>query len=190
MTMPRFLTVLALIAAFCACGTAGASSIFMTPAFSTAAPSESVVFEVWMDFEQVTIGGGFDIEFDPEVLSFESWTGADLGDPDFQRDPDVFDGLLGGIAFGDFGGITGLNLIGTLKFSVLPDVPAGVTTAIELSQRFCFQCEFVDLNTFQIIDVDFIGAELKIVPLPAGVVLFAGALAALGAAGQRRRPPL
>ena len=174
-------TLACLLAIPCFFSTANASSMLLTPAYTSASPSEAVAFEVWMDFEETTIGGNFSIWFDPAVLAFESWLFADIGEPAFQGEPAVFTDRLYAIGFGDFtSGITGPNLVGTVEFNILPNAPLG-TSSLDLNQVDCFQCEFVNMDTFQAILPEFTGADIQVVPLPATAWLLAAALAALAA---------
>ena len=105
---------------FVAFGTANAASISLSPAYVDGSPGDTFSLDVIMDFSDVTaIGGGFDVLFDSSGVTFVSWAAAGVGDPALAREPDVFDGLLSGIAVGDFvSGITGVQNLGTLTFQL------------------------------------------------------------------------
>ena len=79
-----------------------------------------VTFNVFIDFESAggTLGGGFDVVYDPTVLNYLGSTSTGLGDPAFGRDPDDYAERLLSWAVGDFDGILS-GLVGSIKFEVL-----------------------------------------------------------------------
>ncbi len=172
-----------------ALGTANAASISLTPSSVDAAAGDIISMDVIMDFSDVvTIGGGFDISFDTSVLSFVSWDANPVGDPGFARLPDVLDGLLSGIAVGDFNaGITGIQNLGTVTFEVVAGATRGINTVMP-GDTSSVAGPFVDFNTFQVVPVTYNGAQVNVgaVPVPAAVWLMFGGLGALFGFGRKR----
>lgn len=90
-----------------------------------------VTFDVIIDFEGVggTLGGGFDVVYDPNVLFYVGSTSAGLGDPAFGRDPDADYGQLLSWAVGDFDGILS-GLVGSMQFAVITTENANTTVEV------------------------------------------------------------
>lgn len=139
-----------------------------------AGPNELLTFDVVMDFSDApTLGGGFDIVFDPSSLEFESFTNNEIGEDGFGRDPDEFDGLLESWAFGAFGGMTGPDIVGTVSFTYL-----GGLTEISLTATSGIGGPFVSFdNPGSMLDVDF--GSVQVVPVPAAVWFLLSGLGAL-----------
>lgn len=185
MNSRRHARLTALIVLACVANMASAASVFITPATSTAVPGQSRSLEVWMDFDEIILGGALDVVFDPEVLTFESWTAEALGNPDFLTEPHTLDGRINGIAFGDFQtGITGQMLIGTIAFAVSQNAGIGLTSVIP-GPVFGCACgpDFVEFGTFFALSPDYAGADVSTVvsnvPAPAALWLLSGGLVAL-----------
>ena len=165
---------------------ANAASISLSPASVDAMVGDIVALDVIMDFSDViTIGGGFDITSSSD-LTFVSWAANPVGDPGFSREPDILDGLLSGIAVGDFSvGITGVQNLGTVSFEVI-----GGSSVVMGADTGSAAGPFVDFNTFQVIPVDYSGAAqinvLPPVPLPAAAWLFGSALFGLVAVKRKK----
>ena len=78
---------------------------------------EAKGFDVFFDFAQTTLGGGFDVLFPGTAFSFKSFVfdAALGGDPAFALKPsDDQAAPLFSIAFGNFNGITGQKKVGVL----------------------------------------------------------------------------
>ena len=90
---------------------------------------QTVNFDVIFSFQADggTLGGGFDVVFDPTALEFVGLTSAGLGDPAFGRDPDILPGRLSSWAIGDFNGISS-GVVGSMQFKVL--ATHGATTVV------------------------------------------------------------
>ena len=157
---------------------ANAASISLSPANVDAVVGDIIELDVIMDFSDVTtIGGGYDIAFSSADLDFMSWAPNPVGDPGFSRLPDVLDGLLSGIALGDFNsGITGVHNLGTVSFEVI-----GGSSVVYVQDTASVAGPFVDFNTFQVIPVEYSSAAVNVssIPLPAAAWLFGSALAGL-----------
>ena len=187
MSKTLFASLILVLALAGSASTANASSFALTPSTQSAVAGDIFALEIWMDFTQTTIGGNFDISFDASVLDFVAWEFSGLGDPGFAREPDIGPGYLSGFAIGDFDvGITGINLVGTLRFAVDANATPDSTSLIFHEGRY----GFVDFSTFQTIPTDYYGAEINIAtaatPLPAAGWLFFGGLGLLFAATRRR----
>lgn len=164
---------------------AASVSLVPTSNVNNVLANDIVAFDIIMDFTDIpTLGGGFDVAFDSAFLQFESYTSAGLGDPDFGRDPDIMAGLLESAAFGDFNGLSGPALVGSVNFSVLPALGDGLTSIMTQATNgiggpFVSAIDFVS-----IIPVTYNRVDITGVPVPAALWLFGSAL--LGLAGLIR----
>lgn len=181
------------LTALCLAAPASAGSVGLSPSTASAAPGDTISFDIVANFDDdPTLGGGIDVFFDPTALAFSSYTFADIGDADFARPPDVFAGHLYGITFGEFDNCPGPNcatgggdfLVGTLSFDVLATAGIGVTSLM-LDASANPVGGFVSGVNFDAQTVAFGGADITVVPLPAPLLLLGSALAAL--TGLRRR---
>lgn len=162
-------------------------SISLSPIANTVDLPDQIVIDINMDFaSDPTLGGGFDVFFDPALVSFVSYVlDPTLGsDPDFSRDPDPLTGKLEGIAFGNFNGISGPSRVGTLTFDTIAAGTASFSAADTTDPLK--GGEFISEETFQAQVVDYVGADVTVVPLPAGIWLFGSGIIGLVAAARRR----
>ena len=172
---------------------------------ATSTPSvmvgDTIDLQILMDFsDDPTIGGGFDIIFDPSLVSYvlNSYiTDPSLGsDPDLTRDDnpavlnsalrvDIESDRLAGAAFGDFVGLTGPATVGSLSFIAdtvgvaVFNLGASTSSAVGGFFGTDFNEQFPDFGS---VTVDIGTPE---VPLPAAVWLFGSGL--LGLIGMARR---
>lgn len=169
------------------------SFVPVTPTQNLSA-GDSVSLQVWLDFSDVldengtpvgTIGGGFDINFDSEVLEYTGLDYIAIGDPNFGRPPDYYvfqPNQLQSWAMASFDGIIGPIMAGTVHFEVIADtafvtdLSFGYTNSIDGSP-------FISAVDFsRLLDTEYGTITLTGVPLPGGVLLLMSALAVL-------RPP-
>lgn len=172
-----------------------AASITLVPTTPTTglAPGDTVSFDIVMDFttddnglgSDITLGGGFDIVFDPTALQLQVFTNAMLGDPQFGRDPDILSGLLESWGFADFNGLTGPELVGTVSFTVSANAPA--MSSVSTSATSGIAGPFVSgVDFITILNVDF-NSVVLVVPEPRTMLGSMAVLGALAMFGRRRR---
>ncbi len=162
-----------------------------------ATTGDVLLFELRMDFSgtqivgsvprlETTIGGGYDIAFDEDGFSDVEFTSAELGVPNLYAVPELLPGLLEGGAFGDFNGLSGPATVGWISFTVIGSEGDFDITPLErptLDQGF-----FISAITFiDILDVDYNGVTVRVVPLPAAVWFMLSGLIALFWQGRRCR---
>lgn len=172
---------------------AASVSLLPTSAVGNLATGDLVSFDVFIDFSDVggTLGGGFDVRWDPAALGFVDLASAGLGDPGFGRDPDIFSGLLESWAVADFNGIVS-GLVGSLRFEVLAGM--GASTLLALGPTAGIGGPWVSNVDFMVLDPqpDFGAVELgrapAVIPLPPALWLFVSSLIAVGSFIRRRRP--
>ena len=166
---------------------AQSASVFVSPANSTVNLSDgTATLELFMDFTgSPTVGGGVDFTVSG-AGTLATFTPSDwfstVADPffsgfSFERPP--ADGDLE-VHFGSFFGLSGLNKVGDLTINVL-DL-GDISVAISINSFFG---DFFPTQGLEPLQVDLIGAELTVVPVPAAVWLFLSGLGVL--AGFRRR---
>lgn len=170
---------------------ASVSLVPLTP-FTNLANGDIVRFDVAIDFSGVgTLGGGFDIIWDPLALGFVGLVDNGLGDPAFRRDPDVFAGLLESWAVGDFDGLaaSGPEIVGSASFEVLPTM--GFNTFIQIAATSGVGGPWVSAEDNVTLlnpvhnSILLERADPAVIPLPAAAWLFGSAL--LGLVGWQRR---
>lgn len=193
-TTPRILAFGALL--LFASPSAHAASIFLVPTSPTTelAAGDIVDFDVVMDFStndnglgsDITLGGGFDVLWDPTALAFHDLTLSGINQNDFaEGDPDITPGLAFNWSFGSFNGLVGPDLVGTISFEVLAGAPASSMVSSRgtdgIGGPFVSAIDFVTL-----LDVDYNAVEITTIPVPAALWFMLGGLGAL--AGLRRAP--
>lgn len=177
-----------------------ASTLSIETSTSTVNLSDIITLQIMMDFtDDATLGGGFDILFDPNLVSYipKSYlTDPTLGsDPDFTRDDDPsvldasklvevqFDRLVGA-AFGSFSGLSGPSVVGSLSF--VADTAGTAMFSVSASTSSSVG-GFFSANTFDEQFPNFTGTAVTIsgIPIPATFWLFGSGL--LGLVGIARR---
>ncbi len=200
MSSRKFLPLIAALALSAIGPTAGANVISLSPLVHEVGVGQAVKFDINIDFVNTTVGGAFDLFYDPELLSFVSFEFdveflTTVADPDFAVMPDnclldgpaisgciVGDGELNGIGFGNFDGITGSHRIGSVIFQTL-DV--GVVALMMANNDSPWE-GFISAADASELFVLYAPAKVHIVPLPAGLWLLASALGLLAARSRRR----
>lgn len=184
-----------------------ANSITAVPASPSINVGSQVSVDLNMVFTDTTVGGAFDLFYDPAVLGLVSFTydptfTTTVSDPMFSPAPDdcftsggamggcmVGDGELNAIAMASFMGITGSHTIGTVVFEALS---AGAS-ALAMLDNDAGLGGFLDFSTFNPMNVAFVGDSITVMPqaqaqAPAAVPLPAsGWLMMLGLAGVMAR---
>lgn len=169
----------------CALAAQAAGTLVITPADTTVAPGNSFAVQVrGSGFTDNVVGGGFNLRFDPGVLSLLS-VSVDTVVWEFASSNGQIDntaGTLADVYFNSFRAQlpTGSFNVATLQFSAL----AAGSSAVQLSASPTFP--FAD-DLGAVIDVAFQGAGVTVsaVPEPASAALWA--LGLLGVAGLRQR---
>ncbi len=189
MTIRNILAVLGATFALALGTGAHAAIIDIKPATTTVGIGNQVTLTLVGDFiDEPTIGGGIDVFFDSAALSFVSFEFLDAAivgdDPDFRRAPDVLDGELNGIGFGNFDGMDGAGPIAVIVFEALATGLTIVDLGINEGGPPDNPGGFFNLDgASQVVGLD--GAKVTVVPIPAGFLLLGSALVAVG--GLRRR---
>jgi hypothetical protein len=186
MKMKKLLGVFFALTLFSVGTAAQANSIILAPSTVTTAPG-TVQVQLFMDFTESTLGGGIDVFYNSSILDFLSFTFDPamlaMSDPSFTRTGDDFVGEVNGIAFGNFAGIVGSHLIGTLNFSTIGIGSSLLTLAVNDSPAG----PFVSNVTFLPMEVDFTStAEVIVTPLPAAAWLMISGLGFLVGFGRRK----
>lgn len=158
--------------------------------------------DIYMDFtDDPTIGGGFDILYDPSRVSYVngSFLIAPTLDSDsaFTRDDDpaasalnqvevnAAEGKVIGAAFGDFIGLTGPSLVGSMTF--LAENVGLASFGLSATENLSIG-NFISTFTLEPQDVSFAGTSISIspIPVPAAVWLMLSGLAGLAAVMRRK----
>lgn len=170
---------LLLLTLFAVYGSASATNtFFFLPADSNSSPGQQIQLDLWMDFDSTTLGGPIDVRFDSGILQFVDWQAAPLGDPGFINTPYLYGDVLYHIAIGDFDtGLTGLNFVGSLWFVVAADALITATATVSAMDG---HGPFIDFTTLQIMQLEFVDAQVHIVqapvPVPGALWMLAAAL--------------
>ena len=168
--------------------TANAASIYITPSCQDAVGETSISLDLYMDFTGTpSLGGGVDILLSGPLalVDFTPSSYFDSLDPAFtgHGQETAGEGAATAIYFGSFGGISGLNLLGSLTLAV---TGAGIGQVDIIASVF-WGGGFFDLSgSLEPMQVDFLGAEVNAVPLPATAWLMLTGVGALLARRWRR----
>ena len=133
-----------------------------------------VSFEIVMDFRfNPTLGGGFDIVFDPTAIAFVSfYRDPSIGVPEFSSDPDIQVGLLENWFVFDFAGLPTTATLGSVVFEILPGM--GESTFVS-TQRTSVNggnwASGINLGD-PIPNIQYGGISLTRIPVPPAIWLF------------------
>ena len=202
MKLNKLTTTAAAAVFMSAVSSANASSLWLETTTPAVSVGDTIEVSVHMDFsDDPTLGGGFDIIFDPSLVSYNAntyITDPALGsDPFFTRDDnpaaaaanrvEVEADRLAGAAFGDFAGLSGPALVGPLTFIAIAAGDAvfdlGPSSSSSVGGFFSAGGEPQD-PSFSGVDVSIDGG-VGVVPVPAAAWLFGSGL--LGLIGMARR---
>lgn len=166
-----------------------AASVSLNPDALVQNPGDVFTLDLMMDFSgDATLGGGIDIFYDADAISFLSFdfsTSTLNLDPAFSRLPDEQPGVLSGLAFGHFDGVSGPGVVGTLSFEAMN---FGEVDMIVSNTDDNFVGSFVSAIDYEDMTsrIVFTGTHVTIVPLPAAAWLFSGGLILLLVFNKRR----
>ena len=166
-----------------------AATISLLPESLSIQQGDDLVVDLWMDFlDEPTLGGGLDVNYNDTELDFISFIfdptfltltdsaftcpGAALCSPGIDQPNSVTN-----IAFGNFSGISGPSLVGTLTFNTLKEGDIALTTVSTVGSSG----PFVSAITFQEQVVNFTGTSVNVtaVPLPGALYLMLGGIGLL-----------
>ena len=160
-----------------------AATISLLPTTSTIAVGDVVRLDVVLDFgADRTLGGEIDFNWDPTVLRFHGFTfdtSTIMDDPFFRRDGYLQPGFLEAVGAGSFDGIDD-GVLGTISFEAigLGDTMVSMYDSGDPGPSWISSDDFVTALVPDFIDAN-ITVDNVVVPLPAGVWLFLGALGTL-----------
>jgi hypothetical protein len=177
---------------------AQANVISLDPIGQVVGMGQTFALTISAFFEEPTVGGSFDLFYDPTQLAFVSFEFDehflnDISDPAFAHVPDncftdgapfggcnVGDAELNAIGFGSFDGISGLNLVATVMFQAIGTGTSQLTMATNDAPFEGFYSAITGLP----MEVEYNVADVVVVPVPAALWLL---LSGLGLVGARRR---
>ena len=201
MKSKKFLPLIAALALTSVGSTAYANVISFVDPAQAATVGDVVTFDIEMDFIDSTVGGSFDIFYNAGLLSYISFefdaAFIDLIDPAFSVLPDncftdgaaiagcnVGDAELNGLSFGNFDGITGTQVIGSLSFVALDEGVAEITMGTNDAPYEGF---FSSVDASELIVLYGPGkAHITQIPVPAAVWLLMSGIGLLGGLSRRR----
>lgn len=179
----HFRTLLAALLLTAAGGTAQAASLALVPSATSVAPNGSFTVNLVLDATDAPgahpglYGGEIVVNFDRTLLTYDSFTLAS-GVSFFAPPVVATNGDTRTVSFG-FDNATGTGTVGTFSFTAI--APAGSLAALGLADVDDFSGSFASyVPTYQRFYPSFTGAQVSVVPLPAGVWLLGTAIGALG----------
>ena len=200
MILRKILPLVAALAMISIGSTTYANVISFDDPAQAALVGDVVTFDIEMDFINSTVGGSFDVFYDSSLLSFISFefdaAFTAIIDPAFSVLPDnclvdgaaisgcsVGDSELNGIAFGNFDGVTGTHIIGTLSFITLDSGVAEITMATNDGPYEGF---FSSVDASELVVLYGPGKiHITQVPVPAAVWLMLSGIGLLGGLSRR-----
>ncbi|MFK8014599.1 MAG: VPLPA-CTERM sorting domain-containing protein [Gammaproteobacteria bacterium] len=154
------------------------------------AANDVITFDLMMDFSgpgETTLGGGYDVIWDANLFGDVVWTSGELGEEDLRRDPDrVGDSLYNG-GFAAFNGLSGPDLVGSISFTVIGTVMPGKYNLSPSGTTGTAGPFVSEVDNVTILNPDFNGVVVRVVPVPAAVWFMLSGLGALIGFGRRSR---
>ena len=156
-------------------------SITFTAPSGDVAKDQVVSITVGFNFADLTVGGGFDLQFDPAVFAYQDFSfDSGLGDDAAFRMQPAFGATSGPftLAFGSFSELTGTKTVGVLELVAQKALVLGAGgTLLSATDNVNPAGPFVDgLGSPLIVQYDKL---LGVVPEPSALLLVAGGLGAL-----------
>ncbi len=147
---------------------------------------DTLTFDLVMDFsDQPTLGGGFDINWNPAIFALDSYFSAGQGDPGFGRDPQAEDGRLYNGAVGNFNGLTD-GTIGHLSFTLI-GFGSPADGLITPSGTAGDSGPWIDGTDFvSVINPDYVASGVFFMPVPAAVWLMFSGMGTLFCLARRK----
>ena len=168
-----------------------AASVSFSDTAVTANVGDTITIDILMDFTgDPTLGGGTDIFYDDSVLSFQSFSFGTTTltlDGAFSRLPDDLPNKLEGMAFGNFGGLSGPGTVGTLTFQAI--AVGDITLTMADTSNALAGGAFTSAISYGPQSVSFGSSEVSItnVPVPAAVWLLVSGLLGLTGVARKRK---
>ena len=123
-------------------GAAAELTLRVTPTTQNVALGEMFQVDVMLEDGVSTLGGGFDVFYDPARVEFDGYAYGDIGDPDFSAMPTIGSGEIVGFTVASFFGLED-GVVVTLTFRLL----APGVTLIDLRSPDYWPSSF-DFGTF------------------------------------------
>jgi hypothetical protein len=166
---------------------AAATVQFSTPNPISVLPNQNLTLELFgTGFSTKAQGGGFSVQWDPAVLTFQSIT-FDNTPWDTPATDDSHAGLgrLNSVLIGTSGAATGPDFkIATFGFKAAGNI--GASTPIELADVFG---GWADSSAGVIPGVSYVNAQIKVVPVPPALLLFGSWLLGFGFLAKKSPKP-
>lgn len=172
------------VATFVLASSAHATSVvgFESPGVSSVQQGQVLDVAVRFDFDDLTLGGGFDLDFSVDLFSFKQFEfDLNLGDDPAFRSKPTNNQASGPytIAFGSFAGLTGIKTVGILQLLAKQDLALGSgPVLVSASDNTLPSGPFVD-ELGAPLAVQYVGLRGSVVPEPGTALLLGVGLAAL-----------
>ena len=156
------------------------STLSLLPSSQNVTQGDTFTLTLMGSFPDGILGGGVDLFFNSDLFSFDALSfDMTLGDdPQLRRSPDVLNGELNGIAFGNFDGLFGTLTVAQLSFTAL--APGGGIFSLAANEGGPPDQPgpFVSIGGDVIDDISFGSVQVSVqpVPLPAAMWLFGSAV--------------